>query len=316
MASNYVSIVVKASDDATPDLDALKARFDELAAKTANATIDVNDVDAVAKITDMNAKLAALGARVANPKLSMSGALRVEAQLAALDAQLDKTNGKSVDIKARADGFAGALASVTGLDNGLKGAMDSGSKFQLAMAGLNIATGIAEPLIAGVTVAAGGLAAGLVTAGAGLGVFALVAKSAYSQVSAAVTAYGLAQSTTGKASATAMAQYKADMASLTPAQQDFAKAINGVNTEWGNFVAANTSGVTQILKQGMGLLPGILQQAQPLLTVVEGALSQIIGDLSKDMKSEGFITFMAGLQAYGAQDIEDIATRWATSCPG
>lgn len=310
MADNIVQLKIKASDTAKPDLTDLKAKLDELGAKVASATIDIDDKDGAAKLTDLNAKLASLNKRVANPKITVAGAARVEADLAMVDASLDKLGEKkdSVDIKARTDGFTAALASVTGLDTGLKGAQESGSRFQLMMAGLNVATGIAEPLLAGVTVAAGGVASGVLAAGAGLGVFAEVAKGAYSQVATALKSYSTAQSTTGKASATAMAQYKAELAALTPSQREFARGIEKADNEWQGFVNSNTAGVTKILDKGLGLLPKILSAMQPMLAPVETALSSIISKLGKGLDSSGFKSFTTMLADNTGPAVEKLAT--------
>jgi phage-related protein len=309
MPANYVEIKVKARDDAQPDMTALRARLDELGGKVETAKVGVDDLDAKATLADLSAKLAAMSAKAASPKVTLAGAARMDAQLAAADAKLSHVGGKTetVTIKARADGLKGTVAGITGLDAAMAGAQSGGGKMKLMLAGLNLATGLLEPVMAGAVVAVGGLASGLAAAGTGIGIFGLVAKSAYSQVSGAVQAYGTALSTTGKASAAAMAQYKAQMGALTPPQRAFAVAIDSVQQAWQGFVAANTSGVTKILNQGMGLLPSILARMQPFLAPVESALHGIIGDLGKDINSAGFKSFMQTMAANTGPMITDIA---------
>src|SRR5690349_2468367 len=91
MPDNVVVIKVKASDaGAKPEMDALKAELDELGRKVAEARVDVDDKEGAAKLKNLNAQLIALGQRVANPKITLAGAARVEAQLAAVDAALGK----------------------------------------------------------------------------------------------------------------------------------------------------------------------------------------------------------------------------------
>jgi hypothetical protein len=299
LADNVVEVLVQSRDQAKPDMDDLKERLAELGRQVATARADVDDEAAAAKLDDLQAKLIDLGKRAANPKITMSGAIKAEAQIHAVEASLKKLDDTAADggpgMKARALGFAEAAASLTGLGDAMGVADPEASMFQKVMAGAGLATGLLEPVVAGVTVAVGGLASGVASAGIGLGVFAEVAKSAYSQVSGAVTAYQTAQSTTGKAAATAMAQYKADMAALTPAQRAFAGAINGAENAWQSFVAANTAGVTQILDKGLGLLPKLLASIQPLLAPVEHALSGLIGQLGKGLDSSGFKSFMSSL---------------------
>ena len=224
------------------------------------------------------------------------------------DTWRSKLDALGSDLQTRTAGIRDAGLAVTGVGDAMTAASSESSMFARVMAGAGLATGLLEPVVAGVAVAAGGLASGAVAAGAGLGVFALVAKSAYSEVSTAVKAYGTATSTTGKASATAMAQYKADLAALTPAQRAFAEGITGAQNAWQNFVAANTSGVTKIMEQGLGLLPKILAAIQPLLAPVETALSGMITQLGHGLDSSGFKSFMDALTANTGPAITKLAT--------
>jgi phage-related protein len=308
MADNYVTIQIKASDTAKPDLTDLKAQLDELGAKVDTAQVKVDDTDAAQKLLDINAKLAALNAKVANPKISVSGAARAQAQIAALKTEMDALGGSSATLKSRLTDLGGAASSLTGLGDAFTLASGESTMFQKVMAGAGLATGLFEPVVAGATVAAGGLASGLVSAGAGLGVFGLVAKSAYSQAQTALTSYNTAQNTTGKAASTAMAKYQAELAALPPSQQAFVKSIEGAENAWQNFVSNNTAGVTKILNQGMGLLPKILSAIQPLLAPTEKALSDIIDKLSKGLDSSGFKSFMDSLTQNTGPAIEKIAT--------
>src|SRR5260370_36626168 len=90
MATNTVEILVKSRDDAAPDMDALRARLEELGREVATARADVDDADAAAKLDRLAAKLDELGHRTANPKIRMSGALRAEAEIHAREASLDR----------------------------------------------------------------------------------------------------------------------------------------------------------------------------------------------------------------------------------
>ena len=312
MADNTVQILVTSKDDAKPDLDALKARLDALKAEVATARATVDDSDAAAKLDSLSAKLLTLDSKTSNPKISIAGAVSAEAQIHAVEASLEKlddTNKAGTPgWTSRAAAFAGAASSLTGFGDAITAANPEASMFQRVMAGAGRATGLFEPVVAGATVAAGGLASGLVAAGAGLGVFGLVAKSAYSQAQTALTAYNTAQNTTGAAAAKAMGQYQAAMAALPPSEQAFVKGIEGAQNAWQSFVSANTAGVTQILNQGMGLLPKILSAIQPLLPPVEKALSDIIAQLSKSLDSSGFKSFMDSLAQNTGPAIEKIAT--------
>lgn len=176
VADNYVEIKVKATDDAAPDMDALKARLAELGTKVETAQVDVNDKQAAAKLLDLNAKLAVLNQRAANPKVSLAGAARIEAQIAAIDASLDhlgdKNGGKSGDdfAKAFADSLRGLSGAVGGSgiggDAGKKGE-ESGGFFSHSFT-QTVLGGLKGTLITGLSAAFAALPAIGAVAGAGM----------------------------------------------------------------------------------------------------------------------------------------------------
>ena len=93
-------------------------------------------------------------------------ALAAEIAIKRLDESMAKSSKATDSAKA---GFAGLAGEITGFGAAADAASSGGNKFQLAMAGLNLASGVLEPALAGVVVAAGGLAAGFAAAGAGAG---------------------------------------------------------------------------------------------------------------------------------------------------
>src|SRR6266700_2237972 len=101
MADNYVALRIKATDTAKPDLTDLKAKLEELNRKVASAKVDVNDKDGAAKLAAMNAKLATLGERTSRPKITVAGAARAQAEIAALDAEMDRGEKKAAGLKSR-----------------------------------------------------------------------------------------------------------------------------------------------------------------------------------------------------------------------
>lgn len=286
MAGNLVKEVmlkiVGQNTDAQAKLDQITARADEL--KRDNPTI--------------------------TPKVDSAAA---SARLAVLRKELKDTGSQSTDTKTKLSGLRGVLSDLTfGLPSGI-GEM---SLLQKVMAGVSVATGVGEPLIAGLTVTVMGLASGLVAGAAGLGVFGLVAKSAFSTASTAATSAASAQTTYQNAVAKAGLTYQQSMASATTAAQrqsaattqsnavqqaaltrtqalnaaysgmsasqiQLSKTITTVEGAWNSFVASNTSGVSRILSQGLGLLPQIFSMLQPFLGPTEKALSGLISDLSR-----------------------------------
>lgn len=266
--------------------------------------INADDGDTETKLQRIAAKADELSAKHPDLKVRIDSAA-ASAKLAALKAELksvDDTGGKA---KVSIGGFGRALADLA--SGGLSGGIGQMSMFGKVMAGLNVATGLGEPLMAGLIVTTMALSSSLVAAGAGLGVFGAVAKSVYSQVSGAVSSWNTAQSTTGKASATALASYKAQLAALTPAQQQVAQSIIGAQGAWQNFVAANTAGVGKVMSQGIGLLPKVFAAMQPFLGPTEKALSGIVSMLGKGLSSSGFKSWISAFSSASGPMLTNLA---------
>jgi hypothetical protein len=278
-----VMLRIAADDgDTEAKLDAISARADELAAKHPELKVRIDSAAAYAK-------------------------------LLALRRELNHTEDDSVGLKTRLGALGQALNALT---LGVSGGWGEMTMLQKVITGLGVATGLGEPLVAGLTVAVGGLSSGLVAAGAGLGVFGLVAKSALTQASTAATAAQTAQTAYGSAVQNANLTYQQSMAAATTAAQRHAAAVAQANAvqsagltrtqalnaaysgmsqqqiqlgksittaknDWQSFVQSNTAGVSKILSQGLGLLPVIFKAIQPLLAPAEKALSGLIAGLSQ-----------------------------------
>ena len=323
--ANYVQIQIKASDTAKPDLTSLKAQLDELGAKAETAKVSVDDTDSTAKLLAINAQLASLNAKTAKPNITIAGAAKAEADIAAVELKLDKlgTDSATADSKvgglgSRLMALGGAVGAVTGVGDAMTLASGDASMFQRVMAGASLATGLLEPALAGVVVAAGGLAAGVTAAGVGLAAFGLVAKANYTTAATAAKQVQTAQDTYNasiKAGVAPAKAYQAEQkaialayAELSPAQIQLSKEIGNVSNAWQSFVQSNTAGVSKILTQGFGLIPKIFQTIQPLMAPVEAALSHIISQLSTGLNSSGFKSFMDSLTQNTGPAIEKIAT--------
>lgn len=115
MADNYVGISIRATDGAKPDLDALKAKLDELKGRVADARADVDTKDGQARLLRLQAQLDGLSKRVASPRIDMAGASRALADVAAVDVALDDLDEKSKKSgKSFGAGFAGLGPVMTG----------------------------------------------------------------------------------------------------------------------------------------------------------------------------------------------------------
>jgi len=101
--------IVKLDDaDATVKLQALQARLLELSRRAAEAQVDVNDKDAAAKLTALTLRLDQVGKKLVSPRITLEGADRAEAEIFALDAQLDRLTAKSAEAKTATSALAGA----------------------------------------------------------------------------------------------------------------------------------------------------------------------------------------------------------------
>ncbi|HET9975371.1 MAG TPA: LAGLIDADG family homing endonuclease, partial [Streptosporangiaceae bacterium] len=208
-------------------------------------------------------------------------ALAADIAIRRLDDAL-KDSGKSA---AGARGGIGGLAGeISGFGAAADAASSGGSKFKLALAGLNIASGVAEPALAGVVVAAGGAAAAFTAAGLGVAAFGLVAKSVLAQASTAAKAYTAAQQKLALASTPAqrLAALKAEKTALyglDSAQKSVVFSLIGAQKAWQGFTKTATPGVARVLAASIRLLPSAFALLKPFLAPVETALTGIIGEM-------------------------------------
>lgn len=249
-----------------------------------------------------------------------------------LAAEAERAHSRAMAVSGRQakdqrGGFAALAGSVTGLGDAYGTADSKASMFRRALAGLNLATGIGEPMVAGLAVAAGGLAAAFTSAAAGAGVFGLVAGQVMSKVSDATKKAGTAQQSYESTVAAISFRYREQMAAattnaqrqaaantretamqaalaakvkattaayagLTPAQLSLAKATQQAKDQWDGFVARATPGVAAVMKQAFGVLPDVLKSMQPFLEPTEAALSVIIADVKSGLQSPYWRTFI------------------------
>jgi hypothetical protein len=314
-SGNYVVINIKTAGTARPDLTELKATLDELAHKVATARVNVDDKDAAAKLLSMNARLAALGKKVSNPRIDLAGAASVEAQLAFIDLELGRVNDKArgaaggigglrlrmAAAAAAGSGFTGLLTKIV---SGFVGLSAFGPPGYAAMALIVAGTAL---LVA----ALGGMVAALVAASLGLAAFAVLAAptfagivKGYSSVSAARQAYQAAQAKYAqdptaanlKAQQTALDHLKVAWAQLSPASRTAVQGIDGLKASFDRYATALRPQVMTIfntaLKGLAGLLPFVAQLARAAAPAVEGLMKGFEGFA----KSQGFKSFMNQMQ--------------------
>ena len=293
MASNYVEVKIKASDEAKPDLEALKFDLESIGHKIETAKVEVDDKDAAAKLLSLNARLADLNHKVSNPRLSTAGAAKVEAQIASIDAALDHLNDKHADPKVVLEGAEKVLAEVALLDHeidkldrkadgagstgligklleGAGGGLSSILSKDIPLIGTSVQTFLVlSPAIAAVATELVAVGSGFAAAGAGAGAFYLLAKPAISQVTAAYSGLHAAQQKYQNALA---------LDKLDPTKSH-ATAVKAALDQ------------LKLAQQAIGKLPGSEQQAIMGLQ----KLTAEFGAMSKAFAPEAFKVFAAGL---------------------
>ena len=251
--------------------------------------IAADDGDTEQKLDKISAKADELGRKHPDLKVKINTAA-ASAKLAALRMELKRTDDEAKTGESRFGALGQALN--IGLLGGIGGGIGEMSMFQKVMMGLNLATGLGEPLVAGLTVAVGGLSAGLVSAGAGLGVFGLVAKSVWSgvstNISSATAALNKMSSARTLKQQTADAKaFSAALKGLDPGQKSLVIGAANAASGWHSFVQSAAGGVASVLVPALNLVPRALQLAKGFLGPVEGALRGVVGDGQQGPEQRG-----------------------------
>jgi len=106
----------KAASAATDDVMALARRLDELSKKSATARVDLaGDKEALAQLDKLDLKLLTTGRRVVDPKITLDGAAKAQAEIAGLEISLTKLGATSADTTASVGSGAGGLAGPAGM---------------------------------------------------------------------------------------------------------------------------------------------------------------------------------------------------------
>lgn len=297
MAENYVSIKIKASDTAKPDLTELRAQLAELGRTVENAKVDIDDKDGTARLTAFNAKLAAIGRRVDNAHIGVAGAARAEADIAALDLALDNFGRKSEEARVRVNsaggrgGLLGRLLFGAAADSGGGGGSGGGAASEagglaglLPSGGLMLGIGALIPAIGGLATEAAGLISGFAAAGAGVGAFGVLAiptikkiSGAMTQLSADQAAYNRATTAAGRS--TALKHIHDDLKSLDPAERAAVRGIHQLSATYSRMAKAFEPDVFKVFNTGLkvanNLLPTLKPFADTAATAIDGLLKKL-----------------------------------------
>lgn len=292
------------------DLDArlrtVRAQLDEFSRKVATARVDVNDKDAQAKLLTIDAQLTALNKKVTRPKVDAVGVDKAIAELAVLDAALDKVGGRNVRANVSA-GSAGA-----------------GIAHPLIAAGLASVPALSELT----SVAAGGalgLGAGIFGAAAGAGAFAALAipeikntldlqkqlnkaqddfAKAHQQLAQATTASQRA--TALKAEADALQQEKTLTDQITAGQRQFLDLLDQAKSSYKTAQDAAAPAVFRAANAALADTPRLIGALGPISNAVEPAVTGLFTDLGDALTGPGFARFQAFIERTAPRDITDL----------
>ena len=172
------------------------------------------------------------------------------------------------------------------------------------------------PVLAGATVAAGGLSSALVSGGAAMGVFGAVAATSFSKMTESVESVRKAQeklekAATTKAKASATKELAKAQASLVGPVGAGAAAYIRLGDAWKAFQKANERPTFDILTRGMNLLAKAVPNLQPLFDAAAAAMSRFLRPIEGAVSGGGFdrfVRFLAG-QAGPALDSFDRIAR-------
>jgi hypothetical protein len=241
------------------------------------------------------------------PRINTAAA---SAKLAVLRKELKDTQNQSNDSRTSIKDLAQALNSQ--LHDGLTGGIEDMSGMQKVMAAFDLATGLAEPLLAGVTVGVMGLASGLVSAGAGAGIFGAVAYEAISSLSGPISNATADLNKMG--TATTLKQQNADakafestLKGLSGPQKQLVTGIANAESGWDFFVKTAANGVDSTLAPALREVPLALHDASEFLGPVESGLSKVISLFNKGFASSGTQGFIKELAADSGPDLEKLS---------
>ena len=185
------------------------------------------------------------------------------------------------DIGNNSDGLDRLSSKLTRLSKG----------FPLAIAGFAAIGAVGAPAIASLVIGVTALSVSLASAGAAVGVFGAVAKSAFTKVvelsksqaeaqekiTEAIREYGAGS----KEAIAAQAELNRLNAEAGPALGKATSAYNGMTSAWQNFVKANSPVTYGLITRGLNLITGAIPKLQPLFDIGAKAAGRLVGALER-----------------------------------
>ena len=224
--------------------------------------------------------------------------------------------------------FAALAGEVTGASGAFTIGSHKASILARALAGVNLATGILEPALSGVLVAAGGLAAAFAAAGAGVAAYGVAAGPILSKVSelmkaqttldaarqkanqtfnaslASGTSLSAASAARTKQMQTAQAAYNQTMNQSPKPVRDFAKQVKSTKDAYDKWAMSLARPVLAPLSHALALVHPILRAITPLVKAAASAFDDLVGQLARNIKAGGLERVVKGLLPYVKPAIE------------
>src|SRR5215831_7661628 len=151
------------------------------------------------------------------------------------------------------------------------------------MAGLNLATGLALPILSSLVVAMGGLAAATAAAGAGLAAYGIALKPLLGQVSD----LNKAQAAAAKASQAAKDQYAKLLKQTPPLVRKFAKEVRDAQTAYKKWADSLAGPVLAPLQIALANIKPALKAIRPLVVAAGDAFTVLMTQLDHKIQGGG-----------------------------
>ena len=212
-----------------------------------------------------------------------SFAKKVESSNKAVDRSNTALKQQSATADASVKSFGSLVASVSGFSDVSRTASRDAGMVEKMVGGIGVATGIAEPLMAGLVVAIGGLAAAAAPAMAGLGAYGLVLKN----VSSTVQQLDTLQKAAATGSPKAVAALQQFTKGLSPSFRAFAAQLTTSKAAYGQWAAGLQAPVVNPITKLLKLTGPALKSITPLARAGAGAVAQLMGEIGKKVEGGG-----------------------------
>lgn len=262
-------------------------------------------VDVVPDATGWSEKLRAqLRDQVVKVKVAAETG-EAQTELAATEARVNRLDGRTAKVKVKTE--TSALSKGASLLSKFTGALG-------VLPALAVAAGAALiPLGAVIGGIVAALAAPLIFAGGGVGLFAVLGGLAVKKTEEQFKAISKLEANLSKLKkgtkeyAAAQKELAAAEAALSPAQKRLQAAQGNLSGAFSKLLTGKSgTAILSVIAKGMNLLAKILPSLQPIILAVSGALSHMLGQLGEAAGSKGFAHFIGELSKQIGPDITAI----------